>query len=230
MSTCEAEAVSAEMPQPPRFTSTLLEVRKIMQETGHSLGLRLYKVVGILQSLVDDPEFRDRNNAHDEWDLWPILSREVEPYCGLTYEQLADMRKLFPAKQRWADTPLHRLHREAIKARSGQSCPMPARPQRGSVAREKRAEHEARKARVMAQAAHEKAQEAQEALVEQQEKLAAVEKTAREARTQAAVVLSEVDQLKARVEELEAENAALKARIAELEGLLDATQPSTQRA
>jgi hypothetical protein len=155
----------------------------------HAAGDNAYQRAVILVAVFDDRAFRESIGAVDDFAVAQCLDAEVEDLC-LSFLELREMLRCFPDASDWSDGRLRTLYDRCVQMRTKDVEEKPAR----KVNRVTKTE-----------------------LDDAVETAKHHESRARFLEAENSRHVSELDQLRARVAELETENARLHGRIEELE-------------
>lgn len=169
------------------YKTLLLKARELRSEAGKNA----YQRAKLLTAVFDDRDFRASIGSLDDFEAADKLNVEVEDLC-LTFLELREVLKAFPNESEWADGRLRTLYAETIKRAKANAVAATKEPTTRRTVTLKDLE-----------AVKEEKREAEIAL--------------RRAEKEVAATVATVDQLKARVKELEIENAGLRGRIEQLE-------------
>jgi len=152
-------------------------------------GGNAYRRARILVEVFDNRDFRNSVGAMDDFETAGFLDAEIEDLC-LGFMELREMLWCFPDEKDWADGRLRTLYDKCVSMRSEAKEDKPAR----TVNRVTKKEFEA---------------------VEQERDHHKARSNFLEAENSRQVSI--LDQYKARIDELEKDNARLRGRIEELE-------------
>lgn len=204
-----------------QYKKLLLEARELRTKLRAEIGLRTYQIMAILMQVFNDQDFRADHPSGDgkpadDLKAGQVLDDFVFDDTGLEFLQLRAMLDHYPHQRQWKSGRLQRMYRDMMAARRGS----PVRKERPKEVLTK-AEFEAvrrasERQRVMLESANKQIEAARENAVVLQSQCDQAEAAIEEA-------VSEVEKLRRRVRELEAENSTLREENASLRKRLAVT-------